>query len=87
MTAAATRDSGTIPADVTPDAALEVARSAFAAGLVHSTLRQTGWTVHNADAAGGACTVGLAGIFGPGFVADVVVRVRQAGPEELGGHR
>lgn len=72
----------TIPADVTP---ADLARAAFVAGLIHGNLRQTGWTVHSADPSAGSCTIGLAAIFGPGFVADITVRVREATPEQLAG--
>lgn len=54
----------------------DVARAAFVAGLVHSTLRTAGWTIHEADAGEARCTVGVAALFGPGVVADVTVTLR-----------
>jgi hypothetical protein len=56
---------------------VETARAAFVAGLVHATLAQVGWHVHEAAPPEGRCTVGCASIFGAGFVADITVTVRQ----------
>lgn len=63
------------PAD-TPDT-VEVAQAAFVAGLLHATVKQGGWHVHEADPAAGRFTVGLAALFAPGVVADVTVTIRE----------
>lgn len=63
--------------EVDTETAVNIAQAAFVAGLLHSALRQTGWTIHEAAAAEGRCTVGCAALFGPGVVADVVVTIRK----------
>lgn len=64
------------PQCAAPADPVEAAKAAFVTGLVHSTLRQGGWTILEADPAGGRFTVGLAALFEPGVVADVTVTVR-----------
>jgi hypothetical protein len=57
--------------------AMDAARAAFVAGLVHATLAQGGWTVLECEPSAGRVRVGCAALFGAGTVADVVVVVRK----------
>lgn len=56
------------------------AQAAFVAGLVHATLAQGGWTIHEADPCAGRVRVGCAALFGPGVVADITVSMGQLEP-------